>query len=266
MGPSPSNQTKKDGNPFKLLHTHVYNSMQSITRGMNPIQDMNQSVWKKHSYFSVGHRNAFIDINSLKEVSFKSVDVSQEAVQFFLLKCPNLERLAVVGSGQLTNVVVSSTSAMLKYLEIRFCNVLQSITICDSNLISLTLGPVKKVTVTRAPMLTEVSIHWYFLSLPSYVFSELSCCLSQLEVLMLSSSEPEKFARVDTVSKLSKLKELIIYVGAWDGRSLLGVTPFLSNSCPNLQKFVLKLNWFSPSTRKRRPLRHLKVIEIFGYE
>uniref|UniRef100_M1BF91 Photosystem II reaction center protein J n=2 Tax=Solanum TaxID=4107 RepID=M1BF91_SOLTU len=40
-GPSPSNQTNKEGNPVKFLRFHVDNSIQSITTGMNPIRNMN---------------------------------------------------------------------------------------------------------------------------------------------------------------------------------------------------------------------------------
>jgi hypothetical protein len=41
MGPSPSNQTKKEGNPIELLRFHVYNSIHPISTGMNPIRNMN---------------------------------------------------------------------------------------------------------------------------------------------------------------------------------------------------------------------------------
>lgn len=40
-GPSPSNQTKKEGNPVEFLRFHVYNSIHLITTGMNPIRNMN---------------------------------------------------------------------------------------------------------------------------------------------------------------------------------------------------------------------------------
>nr|YP_010174923.1 hypothetical protein LCE14_pgp040 [Camellia debaoensis]ANF99765.1 hypothetical protein [Camellia japonica]QSJ55679.1 hypothetical protein [Camellia pubipetala]QBI38200.1 hypothetical protein [Camellia japonica]QBI38291.1 hypothetical protein [Camellia japonica]QSJ55762.1 hypothetical protein [Camellia debaoensis] len=40
-GPSPSNQTKKEGNPVEFLPFRVYNSMHPITTGMNPIRNMN---------------------------------------------------------------------------------------------------------------------------------------------------------------------------------------------------------------------------------
>lgn len=40
-GRSPSNQTKKEGNPIELLRFHVSNSIHPITTGMNPIRNMN---------------------------------------------------------------------------------------------------------------------------------------------------------------------------------------------------------------------------------
>ena len=40
-GPSPSNQTQKEGNPVEFLRFHVYNSIHLITTGMNPIRNMN---------------------------------------------------------------------------------------------------------------------------------------------------------------------------------------------------------------------------------
>ena len=40
-GPSPSDQTTKEGNPVEFLRFHVYNSIHPITIGMNPIRNMN---------------------------------------------------------------------------------------------------------------------------------------------------------------------------------------------------------------------------------
>ncbi len=41
-GPSPSNQTNKEGvDPVEFLRFHVYNSVHPITTGMNPILNMN---------------------------------------------------------------------------------------------------------------------------------------------------------------------------------------------------------------------------------
>ena len=39
-GPSPSNPTKKEGNPIELLRFHVYNSIHPSTTGMKPIRNM----------------------------------------------------------------------------------------------------------------------------------------------------------------------------------------------------------------------------------
>lgn len=115
------------------------------------------------------HHNAFIDFNSLKELQLKSVDVTGEAVECLLsyyLICPFLERLVVSGSGKLVNLTVSGPQFMLKHLEITYCLNVDSITIRNSNLVSLTISYVEKLMVTDNPMLAKVHIKGCFPSFP----------------------------------------------------------------------------------------------------
>ena len=66
-GPSPSNQTKKEGNPVEFLPFRVYNSMHPITTGMNPIRNMNH----KRKYLLNRSQEYQLQYLSAKEESFQ---------------------------------------------------------------------------------------------------------------------------------------------------------------------------------------------------
>ncbi|KAL3504735.1 hypothetical protein ACH5RR_034576 [Cinchona calisaya] len=79
---------------------------------------------------------------------------------------------------------------------------------------------VENLILMNVPELTEASVlRWRFVNW-SHIFSQLSCCLSQLEILTLN---------IDTK----------IQVGARYDDSLMGLTSLIE-ACPYLQKFVLQ--------------------------
>ncbi|KAL3514045.1 hypothetical protein ACH5RR_026762 [Cinchona calisaya] len=218
------------------------------------------------------HHNIPFDFKSLKDLYLKCVDVTGESIEWLLSRCPFLERLSVHCSRKLGKLVVSGPHLVLKYLEIKHCLKVESIKICNPNLVSLSISyPIEELVVTESPRLAEVDISWGYLNFPLYVFSQLSCSLSQLEVLMLRTHLPKNIAMLKCCPELSKLKELFIRVGAPDDGSLIELTSFLS-SCPNLQKFALELYWLKPLNTNgdvekatKCSLKHLKVIELSGY-
>ena len=124
----------------------------------------------------------------LKELYLKNVCIADEFVGYFLANCPNLERLSVCGARRLVKLRVSrSSSRSLKHLEVVCCIRLETIEICDTNLISFKyVGRSTKslmLHLKNVPLLVDV-----YISDRHYVYEmlcQLLCCLSQLQILTL---------------------------------------------------------------------------------
>ncbi|KAA8534056.1 hypothetical protein F0562_031573 [Nyssa sinensis] len=216
--------------------------------------------------------STFAGFKSIKFLSFKCVNVSGEVFEYFLSNCPVLQYLSIHGSGDLVNVRVAGPTLMLKYLEIVFCLGIETIEICDTNLISFSyLGPGINLLLSNVPMLDEISIGEGFSGFENNVFYQISCCLSHLEILTLDIYRPEENIKLVAFPEFPKLKQLILKVGAWDDDSLLEFTSLIK-ACPCLQRFVLQLIWMSPSKRRKKmrkaagcPHQYLKLVEMVGY-
>ncbi|KAL3504732.1 hypothetical protein ACH5RR_034573 [Cinchona calisaya] len=212
-----------------------------------------------------------IRFKSLRELILRCVNVTGEAIEFFLHNSPFLERLVVFGSSKLVSLLVSDSSRMLKHLEIKTCPNINSIKIHDSNIVSLVISVVQNLILMNVPKLTEVSVlRWRFIDW-SHVFSQLSCCLSQLESLTLTI-DPKSSVNIRDFPKLSQVKHLQIEVDAHRDDSLMGLSPLIK-ACPYLEKFVLRLHWLDTPPKIKREmekgakcsLKYLRVIEFAGY-
>lgn len=103
---------------------------------------------------------------------------------------------------------------MLKYLEIVFCLGVETIEISDANLVSFNyLGPAINLILKNVPMLDEISNGEGHSGFENNVFGQISCCLSQLEVLTLDIYRPEENIKLVAFPELPKLKKLILKVG-----------------------------------------------------
>ncbi|GMY08247.1 F-box/FBD/LRR-repeat protein At1g16930-like isoform X1 [Fagus crenata] len=176
----------------------------------------------------------------LKELYLKNVSITQEVVEYFLANCPNLERLSVCGSRHLVKLRVSgSSSPSLKHLEVVSCISLQTIRICDTNLISFKyVGYNTYVYLGNAPLLVDVYIGDYF---AQDIVSRLSCCPSlQLQILTLELCYEFGHMVAWDFPRLKNLKKLVFGVGAWDYDNLLGLTS-ITKEFPYLQILVLKV-------------------------
>ncbi|XP_061993590.1 putative F-box protein At1g49610 [Rosa rugosa] len=130
----------------------------------------------------------YIGFKCLKVLDLKTVDVDQEVLEYFMSNCSLLERLTVYASSSLVNLRVVGQLIALKYLVIKRCKNIKTIEICDSNLVSFVYdGPVRNLVLSNLPLLVEVSLFgWLAPDFLEIAFLQLSCCLSQLEILKLS--------------------------------------------------------------------------------
>ncbi|XP_006354007.1 F-box/LRR-repeat protein At3g26922-like [Solanum tuberosum] len=207
---------------------------------------------------------------SVKVLLLKSVNVTGEVLEFFLHNCPFLEEMVVHGSGTLVNLQVIGPSLKLKHLEIWRCQCLESLKIHDTNLVTLVASAATKLLLSNAPMLIKVEIVGAFRPILKDILAPISCVLSQLEVLKITSSDGLGLGNYK-FPKFTKLKKFVVHVFAWRDTSLLGCTHVIG-AAPLLEEFELKLVWFKPLRVKREckkmvscPLRHLKVIRLCGY-
>ncbi|KAB2637608.1 F-box/LRR-repeat protein [Pyrus ussuriensis x Pyrus communis] len=220
-----------------------------------------------HSDISSLHSSGYnVGFKFLRVLHFKYVDVSGKVIEYLLSNCPVLERLKVESANnKLVNLRVVGSSLALKYLDIQFCFALRSIEIRDANLVSfMYAGRRVNWLLSNVPLLVEVCVDE---QLP---FTQRSCCLSQLEVLMLAI-DGAMYYQNHVFPILSNLKHLELMVRANDYWVLCHLSEFIKAS-PYLERLVLK--FYFPSSElgeekekaaKCSPHPNLKMVEVVGY-
>ena len=165
---------------FKSLRfNHSCNAPQ---HGVMRLSALGYGSCLKNSY------NMFVGFKSLKTLSLKAVDVDEEVIEYFLSNCPVLERLSLHLNFALRNLKVVKPSLLLRHLEVVSCELIETIEICDTNLVSFTYAGYKPTMLLKnSPQLVEVSIHptCGLMRLVQDMFPRLSCFFSQLEILQL---------------------------------------------------------------------------------
>ncbi|CAI9116773.1 OLC1v1018016C3 [Oldenlandia corymbosa var. corymbosa] len=196
------------------------------------------------------------DFQSLRSLRLAGVDVTGETLHFLMEKFHLLEHLVVIGSQSedLSSVLVCGSSS-LKYLELTHCRCLKSIIVRDArHLVSLKYTWVSNVVLENVPELVDVWVSgWKF----SRMILQLSSLLTRLESLTLrvsNSDVNEDVTRFLKVPHPIGLKQLTLDVRASEDDSLLRLTSSFMKSCPNLEKFVLKV-----------PMSSLAYIYIYIY-
>ncbi|ONI30722.1 hypothetical protein PRUPE_1G269300 [Prunus persica] len=192
-----------------------------------------------------------IGFEFLKVLHFQFVDVTGEVLEHILYNCPVLERLTVsFATKSLVKLGVVGPSIALKYLAIKWCT-LESIEIRDAKLVSFIYeGDATNLLLSNVPFLVEVTIsegiacnfleESYFpcrsIELP---FTQLSCCLSQLEIFMLDI-DLAVYNWDYVFPVLANVKHLELTVKANYDMNLFHLTSFMKAS-PLLQRLVLKV-------------------------
>ncbi|XP_021716005.1 uncharacterized protein LOC110683909 [Chenopodium quinoa] len=129
----------------------------------------------------------YSDIRNLRDVCFKSINVSGEVIDCMLSNCPSLERLAVWESSFVHNIRVCTQSSKLKSLEFVDC-FYKRIQISSPNLIYLRYSSdfEECLELDYVPLLSQLSIGSLycpsFLSNGARLFIN---CISQLKRLKL---------------------------------------------------------------------------------
>ncbi|CAI9114688.1 OLC1v1015467C1 [Oldenlandia corymbosa var. corymbosa] len=186
---------------------------------------------------------------SLRTLAFNSVGMSGEVLEFFLHNCPFLESLRVELSDKLENFRVCGPSLALKHLEIMDCFHC-SITVCNTNIVSLKTTQGQALVLQNVPMLVDVEIGGFGIdadaNLVARAISWLSCCISKLEILSLRIKYSQRHMVKDlnaALPQLTQLKLLTFHaIRARKGTSLIKFTSLIKAS-PNLEKFVMKTLW-----------------------
>lgn len=221
-----------------------------------------------------------IGFEFLKVLHLQFVDVTGEVLEHFLYNCPVLECLTVsFATKSLVKLRVVGPSIALKYLAIKGCT-LESIEIRDAKLVSFIYeGDATNLLLSNVPFLVEVTISvgiacnlvesYFYCRSMELPFTQLSCCLSQLEIFMLDIDLAVSICHYDVLvffffvflldyvvpynlfgfqvynrdyvfPVLANVKHLELTVKANYDMDLFHLTSFLKAS-PLLQRLVLKV-------------------------
>ncbi|KAL8039234.1 hypothetical protein ABFX02_10G021600 [Erythranthe guttata] len=206
----------------------------------------------------------------LKALSLKFVNVTREAIEFFLNNCPLLEKLVVQNTSTIPNLEICGSSLALKHLELWYCFDLDCVKVSAPNLTSLTVKVYEELILESVPMLEELSVVCGY---GEYYAEKLlrSSSISQLESLTLMLNNLKGSTELSKCPELPRLKKLEIEYWTRGEGSLMELTCLIRAS-PNLQEFVLKFDWYDISrsykeveSSVRFPHEHLKVVRFCGY-
>ncbi|GFP93093.1 hypothetical protein PHJA_001453600 [Phtheirospermum japonicum] len=213
-------------------------------------------------------RSLFGSLKSLKALCLKSVDVTDQDVDFFLRNCPLLEHLVVDYALKILNLNICGALA-LKHLGILYCMNVKSLKVSAPNLTSLRVTNAVALLLENVPKLVEVYVSNGYTDVDKLVPS-LYCCLSQLEILTLRLNLQkyiEENCKFPVLPNLKKL-EIQYFAGV---ESIIWVTSFM-RAAPYLQEFVIKIYWYKFLRTEKNikslihsPHQHLKVFKFLGY-
>ncbi|KAL7116594.1 hypothetical protein ACP275_03G014000 [Erythranthe tilingii] len=219
---------------------------------------------------------SLIDFKSLRSLIFRNVHVSNGPIEFFLRNCPLLEKLIIYYSSELSNLRVcgggSSSSLVLKHLEIVRCNGIKSIVVSAPSLTYFKAATYDRLLLENIPMLVEVDVNRTDDDVSLRVlFSALSCC-SQLETLRLTLLIEEQTEVLSKLPQLRNLKTLVVTYILQGSESLARLADLISAS-PCLEEFVLECEWgfFRKKDSQVKDVAinrhhdHLKVVKFCGY-
>ncbi|OMO56668.1 hypothetical protein CCACVL1_26377 [Corchorus capsularis] len=208
--------------------------------------------------------------SSLTALTLKEVNVSGDALQYFVSSCKFLERLSITGSGSLISLNLGSP-IFLKYLEIIFCHNIRSVELSACNLVSFRyFGPRISFPFENFPNLVELYLGGSYCRYLIYNIHHFSAFLTQLNKIELNLSQIEEDMDFHDWPVLGHLRQLELKVSGDYDDNLLVLSPLIHAS-PNLYRLVLKVDWIEPLVKAKvmrvpeSPHYQLKEVEIVGF-
>lgn len=216
------------------------------------------------------------ELKKLRRICMNHVNVSGEAMEFFLQNCPLLEELSVSESGHLLGLKITGPFPSFKRLEIELCRHIKSVEIRDVDLVYLKyIGERIDFVVANAPQLVNMHIGGWLTRHMEDVLSMFSTYLPQLEVFTLNKvggftwGETQLFY---SAVKMKNLKQLMVAIFVASDESLLPLTNLLRAS-PCLHSFALRASRCSPrfvsvETKLEKisgSYPHLKEVKFLNY-
>lgn len=126
------------------------------------------------------------NLKLLKKLRLHSVNVSGEAVEFFLGTCPLLEQVSLSRSQVLLSLEIIQPFPSFKCLEISWCYNLKSIVLRDSNVVAIKYGgELIHFLLINVPLLTQLWIQGEFTRCMKDVVKMFSSVLPQLEMFKI---------------------------------------------------------------------------------
>ncbi|KAL7095322.1 hypothetical protein ACP275_10G016800 [Erythranthe tilingii] len=187
---------------------------------------------------------------SIKVLSFKYLNVTDEDIDFFLRNCPLLEQLIVHGSEKISKLEICGSSLRLKHLDMHCCYNMKSLEISVPSITSLAVPILERLLIKNVPMLVEMFVNC---SADCTNFRNLSSalsggCISQLKILRLSLGDLLGTRKPCIFPQLPKLKKLEIEYFGQGVENLIKTTVFVRAS-PYLEEFVFKFMWYDLRSR-----------------
>ncbi|KAJ9541816.1 LOW QUALITY PROTEIN: hypothetical protein OSB04_028322 [Centaurea solstitialis] len=213
-----------------------------------------------------------MEIKFLKSLILRSVDVDDEGLRKILNNCRFLNIYSLWTHAMKPEI--HGKGLALKSLGIRSCCQLESVEICDSNIVFFNCDGGSSMTLRfdNLQKLEEVCISkgpsWKELNDMFYQLSGVPC----LQVLELNLYHVQGDIELHPFPMLPTLKQLIVTVLEEDEDGFF-VLPSLLEACPNLQTLTItRLNW--PREEKpnrgvwqmaKKPHQSLEVVEMIEY-
>ncbi|KAJ9539979.1 hypothetical protein OSB04_026485 [Centaurea solstitialis] len=227
---------------------------------------------KRHSF-----NDPFMELKFLKSLILRCVDVDDEGLKKILNNCPVLEHLFIMGSCELVKPEIHGKGLVLKSLDIRSCSGLESVEICDSNIVLFNFLGASSVTL-RFDNLQKLEKICIYNGLSWKELHDKFCQLSPvpcLQVLQLDLyHDVQGDIELHPFPMLQKLKQLIVTVlGEDEDEDSFFVLPYLLEACPNLQTLTIdRLSWPREEEPNRlvrqmakKPHQSLEVVKMVAY-
>nr|XP_043629223.1 FBD-associated F-box protein At4g10400-like [Erigeron canadensis] len=213
-----------------------------------------------------------LEMFSLKKLILYGISVTEPTLKGFFKGAQRLEELSICGSHLPTHIHVGGRDNNLKHFKLIQCSGVEFISLYNFDLVSfIHVDKFVEYHFDDLPKLKSLTIGSISVGLEDNVFSQISSCVSSLQVLDLDIVLMDSL-NTNAIPKLPNVKKLMLIIRTTQDDNLLDYTS-IAKACPILEVFEITLFWFSPLVIRRRKVRrtathrheHLKKLTIKGY-